>query len=672
MMRVFSFLTFSLVITSIAQALETETVTVTAQRSESLEPAVSISSVRNNEDTPLLHIHELMTQSPSTWISKGNGQEHLTAIRSPVFTGTAGCASFIMSEDNIPLRSTPFCNVNQLMDVNSEQADRVEVLRGPGTAFHGSGALHGVINVISPSFSEQTYTRLAAEYENTHDYGRLIFDHRNSNHIIQGHFTDDNGYKDDSGFTQQKLRYKYKQEADDWTLIHNINASNLEQQTAGFVTGTDAYKVRSNRKKNLDPDAFRNAYSVRYHAVISRPTTDDGLFVITPYLRTNDMEFLMHFQPGKPLEESGNHSAGFQSAYTRHFLNNTELTTGFDIDYSTGYLKQYQNTPHSNPAMFPTGEHYDFTVDVLSTAMYFHSNTHLHERLALILGTRLEYIQYDYNNKLDANNACAQSATCRYSAPDDAKKNVYHWSPRVALNWQWLDQQMAFINITKAHRAPHTHELFRLENGQRTARIDAENVTSIELGFSGNILNTALYQLSFYAMEKDNVIFKDNNRQNVDNQKTEHYGAELSLAVDITRYVTLSGNFSYGNHQYASNHFLSGGTGANIKGNMMDTAPRHLHQAAITIKPVDISRITFEAVYMGRYYLDPENLFSYDGHTLYNLRYQQFLPDGWELGLGIYNLDDTLYADRADVLGTTERYFIGEPRSTRLSIAKQF
>src|SRR5690606_17949970 len=128
-----------------------------------------------------------------------------------------------------------------------------------------------------------------------------------------------------------------------------------------------AYRQRSNRRRNNDPDAFRNAWSVRYQADISRPTTDDGLFVITPYLRSNDMEFLMHFQPGKPREESGHNSIGLQSAYTRPFVKNTELTTGFDMDYSYGYLKQNQSSVFAaNPARFPQGEHYDFTVNVLN------------------------------------------------------------------------------------------------------------------------------------------------------------------------------------------------------------------------------------------------------------------------------------------------------------------
>ena len=48
------------------------------------------------------HVYELGTQAAGTWISRGSGQEHLTAIRSPVLTGPGACGAFFLqrSEDN--------------------------------------------------------------------------------------------------------------------------------------------------------------------------------------------------------------------------------------------------------------------------------------------------------------------------------------------------------------------------------------------------------------------------------------------------------------------------------------------------------------------------------------------------------------------------------------------
>ena len=84
-------------------------------------------------------------------LHRGNGQEYLPAMRSPVLTGAGGCGGFLMQEDGIALRAAGFCNINELFEANTEMAQRIEVLRGTGTVLHGSNAMHGVINIVTPA-----------------------------------------------------------------------------------------------------------------------------------------------------------------------------------------------------------------------------------------------------------------------------------------------------------------------------------------------------------------------------------------------------------------------------------------------------------------------------------------------------------------------------------------
>ena len=76
----------------------------------------SISSISEDELVQLdaQHPKQIFRRSPGVWISRGSGQEHLTAIRSPVLTGPGACGSFLLLEDGIPIRPTGFCNVNDL------------------------------------------------------------------------------------------------------------------------------------------------------------------------------------------------------------------------------------------------------------------------------------------------------------------------------------------------------------------------------------------------------------------------------------------------------------------------------------------------------------------------------------------------------------------------------
>ncbi|NOR20191.1 MAG: TonB-dependent receptor plug domain-containing protein, partial [Xanthomonadales bacterium] len=125
----------------------------------------SLSTLQN--DAILLeapkHPNEIFDQVPGAWISRGSGQEHLTAIRSPVLTGSGACGGFMVLEDEIPTRPSGFCNVNQLFEVNVAQARQINVLRGPGTVTYGSNALHGAIDILTPGPSADPFAEYGLE-----------------------------------------------------------------------------------------------------------------------------------------------------------------------------------------------------------------------------------------------------------------------------------------------------------------------------------------------------------------------------------------------------------------------------------------------------------------------------------------------------------------------------
>ncbi|MEE2653156.1 MAG: TonB-dependent receptor plug domain-containing protein, partial [Pseudomonadota bacterium] len=91
-----------------------EQVSVTASRTErdpqDLSVAISVIDQDSLDRIGHTHISELLSRAPGVWISRGNGQEHLTAIRSGVLTGAGSCGAFYFAEDGIPLRGPGFCN----------------------------------------------------------------------------------------------------------------------------------------------------------------------------------------------------------------------------------------------------------------------------------------------------------------------------------------------------------------------------------------------------------------------------------------------------------------------------------------------------------------------------------------------------------------------------------
>ena len=144
-----------------------EEVVVTATReAEPLKEkpqTVGVIKQKDIKDTKPSHPSQVLNRIPGVWINTTSGEGHMTAIRQPL----SGSAVYLFLEDGIPIRSTGFFNHNALYEINMPGADRIEVIKGPGTALYGSDAIGGTINVMTkaPSLTpEIEITPEAGEY----------------------------------------------------------------------------------------------------------------------------------------------------------------------------------------------------------------------------------------------------------------------------------------------------------------------------------------------------------------------------------------------------------------------------------------------------------------------------------------------------------------------------
>ena len=100
------------------EAATLDDLVVTGTRAESplLEQAGNTGKV-SQEEIDLVrpdHVTEVVNRISGVNVQHGNGQEHLTSIRSPVLSGGAGAGSFLFLEDGIALRAPGFANVTMV------------------------------------------------------------------------------------------------------------------------------------------------------------------------------------------------------------------------------------------------------------------------------------------------------------------------------------------------------------------------------------------------------------------------------------------------------------------------------------------------------------------------------------------------------------------------------
>ena len=675
------FLVSTVAVTEEGESAKIENIVVTGRRNQQpLDQLIgNVAQVSGEELERISHAHinQVASRMPGVWLSRGNGQEVLASVRSPVFTGAGSCAEVLTTEDGLPIRPTGMCNVNQLFEVNTEQASGLEIWRGPGTVFYGSNAIHGVINVLSPSIDQNQLSLQLG----SHDYSRIKAGWRGVQGAqslqITANGVSDGGFKDESGFDQQKISVKHGWSNTNIETQTHLTAVNLNQETAGYIKGFESYKDDAVWKTNPNPEAYRDASAVRLSSQISGQGTwgqQSGSWTITPYVRGSSMTFLQHYLPGQAEEQNGQSSAGLQTSYQMD-SDNATIWLGADLEWADMWVKESQaNILGTADNVRFQGQHYDFEVKSQQYSVFSNAEWQVSDRLLLEAGLRYESLTYDYQNNMivgstrDDGTLCKSSTgSCRYFRPADRSDRTDDLNYQIGTHYAFTGSAGAFLRISSAYRAPQINELYRLQKEQEIADVRPEQLDSIEAGLRYQT-GQWFAEASLYKMDKDQVIVKDSDSFIVNDGETTHHGVEWQLRHKLSNNWQLSTAGSWAVHEYSYARLYGD---VNIDGNDIDTAPRWQGSAHALYQPTELTSVEIEWIYLGKYFLDPQNAHQYAGHSVINVRAQQNYTN-WELAAQLTNLTDRRIADRADYGFGSYRYFVGEGRGVSLEVKRFF
>jgi len=618
------------------------------------------------------HASEVLNRLPGVWISRGSGQEQLTAIRSPVLSGVGACGAFLFLEDGVPIRPTAFCNVNQMSELATELAGDIEVLRGPGSAVHGSNALHGVIDLRPPRI-EDAVGRLRVE-AGAYDLHRL---HASAGDgrgwRVDGVGVDSGSFRVDEGYRQRKLLAQWQDQTRSGAPRLLLSASDLDQDTAGFVTGENAYRDQR-RRSNANPEAFRRGFALRLQGRWDWSLSNGADLALTPYARRDAQRFLQHFNLGQPLEENASTSLGAQLVWQR--ADGWQPQVGLDIELARGELLEVQSSPTTGgtPAQAgirPLGRHYDYRVDTALVALFSQWRVDLSPRWQVQAGLRGEHHRYAYANRMASGNQREDGSDCGFGGclfnrPADQADDFIEASGRLGLRFALTAEQQLVGRLARAFRVPQAGELYRLQRGQAVADLAAETLDGVELGWRMDAAGW-LASLDAYAYQKQQVILRDAAGFNVSDGRTRHRGIEGVLRWRGAARWWVDAELAWADQQYQFERAAAAGEQIR-RGNVIDTAPRWLGGARLGFVPSEDNEIELEWRHQGSYFLDAANSATYPGHDLFNLRWRHQVNPAWSLQVRALNLLDRRYAERADLAFGGFRYFPGAGRELSLSL----
>ncbi len=616
-----------LIILSLSIFSQEEEIIVIAERGWVFTPSVDNLSEEDISEINSHHFKELLNLSSGTWISRGSGQESLISIRSPVLTGSGACGSFLIIEDEIPIRPLGFCNVNNLFEVSGNLSSEIQVIKGASSAVFGGNALHGLINLKSITFEGQNSIGFEIDKNNSL---RSKFINRKNNILAFGLELDsDKGFRKGSGYDQQKFVLKTENRYNDWSMESLISITNLNQETAGYI---DSYE-HPRRLENQNLEAYRDANSIRLNTKFSKQF-DEVTLTLNPYVRKSSMEFIQHYLPGKPIEKNGQQSLGL-------FFK----TLGYEIKKNT----------------FNFGAQFE-------VAVFLNHNYKLNDEISFFSDLRIESLNYNYDNLMndgrlrDDGTSCGFGG-CFYSRPSDTDLNFLDNSYRFGVERKLINGSL-FFQFSTGHRPPQINELFRLQKGQTLADLESEEMDSLEIAFI-NEGETSRNQIVFYYSKKNNYIFKDASSNMILGGRSRHRGLELKGSKFLNSKFSLKYAFNLTEHLY---DFTNSSIGI-YSGNDIDTSPNLFGSVFFNYELNEQINFQIEQEFMDEYYTETSNLYIYKGHNLTNVRSFYEVNKNLSLNFSVINLFDKAYAERADYSSFSgERFFPGIPLKWRFAI----
>ena len=659
--------------------IEDVVVTGTREAEPTKEVPQTVGTVKGEviDDIKPSHPAQVMNRVAGVWIRQTTGEGHVTAIRQPLTTQPL----YLFLEDGIPIRSTGFFNHNALYEINMPAADRIEVMKGPGTALYGSDAIGGAINVltktpsltpeieITPEAGSYGWYRLLATGSNTWDNFGLRLD-LNDTHT--------NGWQDDTAYDRQAATIRSDYTPNATTSVKTVIAySNIDGH--GESAGLSKADFESRPSYSYTTFNFRKVKAFRLSFDVEKEVSEGkGLISVIPYYRTNRMDL----HPGWGIFSiGGNNYRG--SDYTTKFQSfgllgkyrydlepmRTRLVMGFDLDYSPGdyYERRTVVTRDTSTLKYTsytydasTTNTYDYDATFKGISPYLHAEVSPVEKLRLTIGARYDDMSYDYNTRLAANS----------NRPSSTIRSFSHLSPKAGLTYAFTEDISAFISYNHGFRVPSSGDLFKGSNGTASTTVNLQpiKIDSYETGVKTGFLDNKLtLDASVYLMQKKDDIVSYSVTSGLSEKRnageTEHKGIEVAVGMKPVKEAGLDVSYSYSQQTYINYRVSST---VSYSGKEIPIAPRQIVNTRLHYAPSSLNggRVELELIKVDEFWLDDKNTEKYAGHDLFNVRASYKTTKSWEFFARAINVTDKLYAESASKSSTgSAQYNSGLPRT---------
>ncbi|MEM1054811.1 MAG: TonB-dependent receptor [Bacteroidota bacterium] len=653
-------------------------------RAETPVAIASVSAADLQATKPNL-LAEALNRAPGVFMVDLGNEQHAMAIRQPFSFKPL----FLYLEDGVPIRPSGLFNHNALIEVNQAGVERIEVIRGPGSALYGAGAIGGAVNFVTPSATSAP--RVGASFRaGGYGYGRADLQAASTIGDV-GVYASGYGARQRDGFREHsdydKLSLTARADAplsalfggESTKLTATATFNQLDTDTDGSLDSTNFF---GSGLTSLQTFTNREVTAGRAALRVDQVWRATQRTAVTAFGRTNSVAQNPHYRirqsssdPTSATGEVNDNSFNSLGLMAQHEVQRgpVRLLVGGLGDWSpASYIAEFTEiTRNAETGQF-TGftrtdsllTDYDVTLGNL--AAYGQLEVEPIQRLRLVAGLRYDRVTYDLDNALPPGS---------FSGAEDRSDTFARLTPRLGVIYAFTPERGLYANVSQGFLPPEAGELYR---GVQVPELRPAVFNSAEVGAFGRLWDGRLaFDVALYRMDGEDEIvtvrLADGSRVDRNAGQTRHEGVEYAVTFQPDPVWSLRLGGTNARHEYID--FLVDereGRVTRYDGNRMDRAPGFIANAELAARVPFAPglRLAAEVQRVSGYWMDPSNETRYDGHTVLNLRarYAGRALRGMEVWASLLNATDELYATNASVSFGRQRYSPGLPRALTLGV----
>ena len=575
--------------------------------------------------------------------------------------------------DGIPVNKADGGSVNWNL-ISTADVERIEVVKGPGSALYGGNAMGGIINVITSKQKKPFQGIVSVDYGtyNTKSL-RVNLGGKLGSDISKGFYWNSNASycKSDGYITQSEA---------DQNINPFIVKSNVDEKVINFKTGyMKAQKfnaeidfslydgIRGTGEKVYQPNGNQTEYQTyqlrtNLNGTVGKVMWNTSLFFLNEdYKKVNESQ-KDDYTWYNVL--SVRRDLGFLSGvnYTK---GNHSLTSGFDIrngqvDASDIYYTSTDKVDNNGKMNF--------------YGTYLQDEISLPKSFKLLFGLRYDFAQY-YDGSFIINSPSAETTFLnqyQFSGLKDKKWGAF--SPRVSLQYRPSDNFRVYGGYSRGFRPSVLDDLCRtgrVKGGLKVANpnLKPEYLNNVEIGTDYSpIKNLKLSASTYYSKGTDFLYYVSTGdsidlgfgdrpimiRSNISNVKI--YGAEFDFSYSFNPSISVFGNYAYSNAKITGYTPMYTSDPTNLKGKFLTDVPQHSFAAGTFVRS-KLVNAGLTCKYNGTMYVNDQNVYDeivlsskYPAWFTLDLRLSHDLFKYTKLTLTIQNiLDKKIYDNKGAV-----------------------